>query len=181
MRQTNVIWILFLLGTTMLHVLTTSQRDFADSKTWSLSSLITFVVKLWQEKVGLIILTWSMILPIIAFVGFVIWNKGIVLGDKENHQPSIHFAMLPHAMVLYVIMASPRILCNVWDHIQDTKQDKESFFTAAFRALWNIVLASPGKVFFCIVVLIATSLALVYGSLSHPFLLADNRSEACLI
>ena len=160
----------------MLHVLTTTQRDFQDSTTWSVSTLINFVVKLWQERVVLWRLTWSMILPIVGFVGFVIWNKGIVVGDKENHQPALHFAMIPHAIVLYVIMACPRILCNVWEHIQkETKKEKASFLTVSCKALWNITLASPGKVFFCIFVLVATSLALIYGSLSHPFLLADNR------
>lgn len=51
-----------------------------DSKTPSFSKLIDFVKKLVQDAPHLATETWPLLLPFIIFVGFVITNKGIVVG-----------------------------------------------------------------------------------------------------
>lgn len=39
-----------------------------------------------------------------AFAAFVVWNGSIVVGDKANHEPAVHF-MQPLYFVLFAALA----------------------------------------------------------------------------
>lgn len=107
---------------------------------------------------------------------------GTYAGDKENHKPVLHFAMLAHAMLVISLAAAPIVLCDIVFPIAtttaegnrdkqpratttaSTKGSSESKQELTVRAV--LALAAVGA-------LIAT--ALVYSSYSHPFLESDNR------
>ncbi len=92
-RQTNIIWLLFIAGTSIveeqvgLNVPVNTVR--------LLIQLIQSVIVLIQSK--MLSYLWKFkvfVLSIAGFAGFLIWNKGIALGDKTNHTMSVHIPQL---------------------------------------------------------------------------------------
>lgn len=75
MRQTNAVWLLFIFGTLALNLLKASCPDVDSS--WS---IVWFIKTLWLRKYMLIKYCWAILVPVLAFVGFVLFNGGIVLG-----------------------------------------------------------------------------------------------------
>lgn len=78
-----------------------------------------------------------------------------MLGDKANHIPNFHFAMASHAF----------LLCGAF-LIPISFQAK--YFNNNISYFHALVACFLG---------ICSGLALVLGSLEHPFLLADNRYD----
>ncbi|KAI8811171.1 alpha-1,2-glucosyltransferase ALG10-A [Cladochytrium replicatum] len=169
-RQTNVIWLVFITGVSVVRFLSVSHygtkkkarfRDLPVSEITSSAELWkfvwTFVAEVIAQLPAIISSLWPYLLAISSFAVFVIWNKGIVIGDRSNHQPTTHFPQ-----VLYFLAFS-------------------AFF--AFPALNPLTSASEllGKlksISFFISLVISTGLAFIsvrYFTIHHPFLLSDNR------
>jgi len=70
MRQNNIIWVNYFV-----------LVKLAEKET----HITTFVYRCLKNAKRIILDWWSIILLDIAFIGFVVWNGGIVLGDKEKH------------------------------------------------------------------------------------------------
>lgn len=80
MRQTNAVWIMFVVGILMLEELSLLGKYKEDSM--HISSIISFIVGLWDEKFHLIKVAMPLLIPVGAFALFVVKNGGIVLGKK---------------------------------------------------------------------------------------------------
>jgi hypothetical protein len=78
MRQTNAVWILYLVGTQMLRELQ-SRKVFADDSL-SIYSILAFLAALWKEKVHLLTVTTPLLIPIVVFALFVLKNGSVVVG-----------------------------------------------------------------------------------------------------
>jgi hypothetical protein len=87
------------------------------------------------------------------------------LGDKENHVPVLHFAMLAHALALITLIVAPLVL---WDLYASQRSPRKAP-TALFSTASVMYIALGGLIAY----------ALVYHSYSHPFLLSDNRCVSC--
>ncbi|KAF9213903.1 glucosyltransferase [Podila verticillata] len=100
-RQTNIIWSLFIVGTSLLDLSSPSERRSFDPKAAFIRSPLQIInavfgfVKALLSKFPKAI---AMALPYLGllagFVGFVRWNGGIVLGDRSNHVPVLHVVQL---------------------------------------------------------------------------------------
>lgn len=91
----------------------------------------------------------------LAFIVFIIINKGIVLGDKEAHQPKLH-----SAQILYFLG-----FCSIFGA-------SWMFHIRILRRFLYFMIRSP--------VMAALASALIiylisFGRYAHPYLLADNR------
>lgn len=152
-RQTNVLWILFCIGIAC-------EKDFSfQSKTNEdgFKQLVAFAIYL-VRNIGFIIKKyWSLMLPVIIFLMFVYINGGIVVGDKENHVPTVHFAMISHCLAIIGLLSFPNFIAvHVFKSSQPTSKNGLSL-------KWSLGLGA------------IISLGMVFGSKSHPFLLSDNR------
>ncbi len=58
----------------------------------------------WHLKWVLLVDLWALILVPLVFAAFVMWNGGIVLGDKAAHTPAKHL-MQPLYFVLFTAIA----------------------------------------------------------------------------
>lgn len=153
-RQTNAVWLLFFAGTNMLSWL---QRRGQVGKNESFSSasaflvqLQSFVLALLQNAVLLLLANAGLLVTVFGFAVFVVNNGGVVVGDKENHRPALHLALPLHMAAAAAVLASlPRLFSS----------------PAVRRGFSSFSLPTAAL----------TSAALVWGSLEHPFLLADNR------
>lgn len=89
----------------------------------------------------------------LTFVAFVFWNKGIVVGDRTAHTPTVHIPQL-----LYF---SAFLFCFLWPYMIVYWKHYFKFV----RKHW--VLES----FFLILLILIVH----FNTLVHPYVLADNR------
>jgi alpha-1,2-glucosyltransferase len=121
-----------------------------------------FALLLWKDRRRLL----ARLAPVLAVVGafgaFVARNGGIVVGDRANHAPVLHFAQLGY----FVAFAAPYLAAVGGAPLALLRRLGRAFLrqcaqpAGAGVLLWGVVLAA---------------LCLCFGSPAHPFLLADNR------
>ncbi|KAI8916669.1 alpha-1,2-glucosyltransferase ALG10-A-like protein [Powellomyces hirtus] len=165
-RQTNVIWVMFIAGVAAMNMLSQRQppsRTFNHIKMaqidgpggiWNLLS--SFVVTAVSRFDVLLSTVWPYVCVGASFVGFVFWNKGIVLGDRSNHIATIHVPQLYY--YISTLLGFSFLSCDIQGAL------------SALAAQSNLVFLVS-----------AVSTALFMGwtiskfTIEHPFLLADNR------
>ncbi|KAF2934803.1 dol-P-Glc:Glc(2)Man(9)GlcNAc(2)-PP-Dol alpha-1,2-glucosyltransferase isoform X1 [Oryza sativa Japonica Group] len=117
------------------------------------------IFKLWNSKCEVLIAFIPFAMVLLVFVAFIVWNGGIVLGAKEAHVVSPHFAQF-----LYFGLVSAAALLP-W-HFTPTR--------ASDLFHW----CRKNKTYSSFAILVALGLSLVavhLFSIAHPYLLADNR------
>lgn len=163
MRQTNVIWLLCYAGFRMLSIIQDDESSCLKERRYDLESLINqiqvFVIALWINRQKLIKQTFVLLLPIILFIIFVIWNGGITLGDKEHHKPVIHLAMPLHMLtVASLVTTLPDVIQLLIN--SNLHEIKNIIFKFHIYDMLGIVIVF---------------IILICGMKDHPFLLSDNR------
>ncbi|KAL9096532.1 MAG: hypothetical protein Q9163_006440 [Psora crenata] len=164
-RQTNVFWTgVYLTGLQLQHILPHGKVGVE----YPLNPTIWDVLKgSWTHACvfdPLINEAWFEV----AFLGFVVWNGGVVLGDKSNHIATVHFAQMLYIWPYIGFFSFPLIypyLINaaIPQHLlplflQVAPVDKR---------LPRLIIAIP---------VTALMLVVVYtNTIVHPFTLADNR------
>jgi hypothetical protein len=75
----------------------------------------TYLETAVQEWKALALVVSPYIPVALAFVGFVIWNGGIVLGHQEMHAASHHYAQVPYFLAFSTLVGWP-VLFNegIW-------------------------------------------------------------------
>ncbi|KAF4377550.1 dol-P-Glc:Glc(2)Man(9)GlcNAc(2)-PP-Dol alpha-1,2-glucosyltransferase isoform X2 [Cannabis sativa] len=99
------------------------------------------------------------IILLVAFVAFVRWNGSVVLGAKEAHAVSLHFAQ-----ILYFGIFSALVLAPLYFSFEETINFFQSFWKNRPHSFFQAILA-----------LIAGFISVHFFSIAHPYLLADNR------
>ncbi|KAL8634849.1 MAG: hypothetical protein Q9228_007596, partial [Teloschistes exilis] len=195
-RQTNIFWVAIFLGgleiirkiqpgrtcvefpvnPTLLDIVTgswqhariydpwISQAIFIDYVNTALSLVIVTLAQLPQLfrflKPYLIVLS--------AFGWFVLWNEGVVMGDKENHIASIHLAQMlyiwPYITFFSFALLYPYILAAIIPR---------KLLPSSFRTTPPSFQRPQLKVALPICAIMA--LIVRYNTILHPFTLADNR------
>lgn len=206
-RQTNIIWMLFVACTGVLDLIQAKQKReesfssepkddyFASSRGFNINSNLkkrrsgiaiaaaissvhgTDLSYLPDRPSGLFSEIWSILSAschmkwellvsfspffalLMAFVAFVVWNGSIVLGAKEAHTVSPHFAQL-----LYYSLVSCCFMAPVHFSTSQAANLAMSFWKNRPLSFFLFFLATT-----------ASFLSVHYFSIAHPYLLADNR------
>ncbi|XP_009772797.1 dol-P-Glc:Glc(2)Man(9)GlcNAc(2)-PP-Dol alpha-1,2-glucosyltransferase isoform X1 [Nicotiana tabacum] len=209
-RQTNIIWVLFIACTGVLDYILTQQKDSAvlaesspsqgkdafsvwnqgvgtgsnlrkrrignQAATFSSSvhqmvastkpssdfshEVREIISRLWQLKWELFATFWPYFIVMVAFITFVCWNGSIVLGAKEAHTVSPHFAQL-----MYFSLVSALFMTPVHFTIRQAAMLAQSFWKK--NKLVNF--------FELCTALIVGFFSVHFFSIAHPYLVADNR------
>lgn len=117
------------------------------------------ITRLWSLKWEVLMSFSPYIMVLAAFVAFVIWNGSVVLGAKEAHAVSPHFAQM-----MYFGLVSAAAMAPVHFSLGQI-----AFFYQTFR---------KNRLLCIFIALIAVTLGLIsvhFFSIEHPYLLADNR------
>ncbi|CAI8612638.1 unnamed protein product [Vicia faba] len=117
------------------------------------------LLTIWQMKLELLISFSPYLMVLIAFLLFVYWNGSIVLGAKEAHAVSPHFAQILYFGLVSVLAQAP--MHFTFTHAVDM-----------FQSFWRSRPLSYIQMFLA---LIAGILSVHFFSVAHPYLLADNR------
>ncbi|KAG8905101.1 glucosyltransferase [Tulasnella sp. 403] len=187
-RQTNIIWLLYCLGASALHALhyPPVRREIEENaklppgkrnhqptyylfdhdplaeKSEFLDFLIASLTVISERATVLPILP-PYVVSCVLFVCFVIWNGGIVLGDKSNHVAAMHIPQLYYFVSFAAIMGWP-ILVSGKSGIRGLAREVAA---RMFKRRWERWRTA-------IILLIMTWTIHRY-TIHHPFLLSDNR------
>lgn len=143
---------------------------------------------------------WPHLLILGAFVGFVAWNGGVVLGDKSNHVATLHLAQMLYIWPLFAFFSVPLFIPRLLDLavlafniitriVEQTPASKKSPTTGNKSKRTNEANQSmalkvfnklgSGHTIHSIIVLAGTlavaTLIVRLNTIIHPFTLADNR------
>ena len=133
------------------------QQETLELPLWH--EVLVVLGKLWQQRWQLLQDYSLLLLLPVMFAVFVVWNKGITLGDREAHAPVLHL-MQPLYFSLFVLLAAPLLLLT-----PEALQQLVGTAAAAPAATAAVVIAAAG---------VCVRLVSKY-TLEHPYLLADNR------
>ncbi len=169
-RQTNAVWVAFVLAWAALDLLRLEDRvagggrrkgaggkdaPSAARDAWPLAK------RAWRLRRALVAELWPLAALVAAFAAFVAANGGVVVGDRAHHALVAHLAQPLYAALFITSMSAPLF----WLPGQ-VAGSLRAAATAPLRALlWAAVAAA----------------AVARGTLAHPFLLADNRHYAFYI
>ncbi|XP_043252734.1 putative Dol-P-Glc:Glc(2)Man(9)GlcNAc(2)-PP-Dol alpha-1,2-glucosyltransferase [Colletes gigas] len=163
-RQTNIIWVAFIAVECAFDLLDrTMHKSISYEQYSSILYLRLLCKKIIEECHGLasflkfVTRVCIELLPYATvcflFLAFVIWNKGIVVGDRTAHVPTIHIPQL-----LYF---SAFLSCFLWPYTIVRWKSYLDFV----RKHW----------IFGSCLLIVLTVIVHYNTLVHPYMLADNR------
>ncbi|CAE8724566.1 unnamed protein product [Polarella glacialis] len=163
-RQTNAVWMMFSFGTAALGDLQSTHKWGPQLRGEELtpSLLFTFAKALLLESRRLVFRLGPLLIPVLLFVAFVVHNGSIVVGDKSNHEASVHWAQLAYLSAVTAAMWG-----LVGPDAAVSAGSLRAFCKARFGSLRAVLLTA---VALCLLVFV-----LHRYSVAHPFLLADNR------
>ncbi|PWN31453.1 uncharacterized protein FA14DRAFT_151418 [Meira miltonrushii] len=165
LRQTNIVWILFAMGTSALSNLSTIGLDTRPLSQTSVIEQLRSITSLPAlTAIRILSQTAMPYIPVFgASAAFILYNGSIVLGDKEHHQVSTHWVQPFYFAAFASFFAWPTLLISL-------NRARRGFHLSTLRILGEIV---------SLALIFSIALAAVqYGTVEHPFILADNRHYA---
>lgn len=162
-RQTNIIWVMYAYAASQLTYLRyrrTGVRLYdppvGEATMTSLPQAVLSLLSLLPDFVPAF-LPYAFVLA--GFGAFLVWNGGIVLGDKSNHTPALHVPQLYYLLAAATVFSWPVLL-----RVRDLP-----------RKVWHRMFGSVARILctttLCAIICVTINLYTIH----HPFLLADNR------
>lgn len=160
-RQTNVLWVAFTAAVALEQELKSCASPGVLVRiidpTASLMSVVSSALPLTFSNLSTLLRKLSAyILTMVAFIIFIIYNGGVVLGDKSNHVAGLHVPQLFYfsctaAAFLAPLLLSASVRAQIMFRIRQI-----SYFVAVGQLVLSV---------YCI----------RNYTLEHPFILSDNR------
>ncbi|KAK3932622.1 Dol-P-Glc:Glc(2)Man(9)GlcNAc(2)-PP-Dol alpha-1,2-glucosyltransferase [Frankliniella fusca] len=167
-RQTNIVWVLFLSLLTFADIL--KENAYINKKKFTVPVVRSYkyLEILWMNscQVALVnssagkVLLMNMakkltgyFLVVVTFTVFVLWNGSIVVGDKQAHQASLHLTQVLYFSVFVLFFMLPFALPYAFSLHHSLRR--------------RVVPAAIGMLFIIAIV--------HFNTIAHPYLLADNR------
>ncbi|XP_046481620.1 dol-P-Glc:Glc(2)Man(9)GlcNAc(2)-PP-Dol alpha-1,2-glucosyltransferase isoform X1 [Neodiprion pinetum] len=162
-RQTNIVWVAWICLELGMDILEKKNPNRIHK---SFKNTPAYVKLLWdnakEEILGgrftnLAAEIFGVLLPYLliglSFAIFILWNKGIVLGDRSAHVATFHVPQIFYCSVFFAFFAWPYFISHVIDFLRFAK------------ARWGLTTLA----------LLLVGIIVRYNTLVHPYLLADNR------
>jgi len=179
-RQTNIIWVAFIMAVSMVRELKEAdvveldkEENSPIQRAWLMFDPLAadarfpvdYIVAVRQTMFS-VIGHLDIVLPIVScygsiflgFILFLLWNNGIVLGDRNNHVAGINIPQLFYCATFITAFGAPILF---WQGMVS------KFVYSSFSSVRNVIKT----------LLILSFLLLVVhqNTIEHPFLLSDNR------
>ena len=155
-RQTNVVWVAYAVGLSTLQQI--ARRGRASGNGALIGTLDQ--LRLLVVSGPTVALRWvpGHVACLGAFAAFVWHNGGIVLGDKANHVVALHLAQICYFSVFVAACSGVAIRVVA---------------IAPRQLVWAQCSMKSGALVLCAGA--ACLVCVKWGTIAHPFLLADNR------
>ncbi|KAL8972373.1 MAG: hypothetical protein Q9197_002799 [Variospora fuerteventurae] len=153
-RQTNVFWVsIYLGGSEVMHYI-----KFAVSVVPASVAEFSQLYPLLKPYIGILC----------AFGFFVLWNEGVVLGDRENHVASIHLAQMLYIWPYFMFFSFPLLYSYILNAFIPQRYIPSPIRTGSTtHQLPRLTVAVP--------IMAIMLLVVRFNTIVHPFTLADNR------
>lgn len=147
-RQTNIVWNFFIL------VIVIERRAIIHKNFTNLflNNCIKFFLQFFEDFVKISL---PYLVNGLVFLIFLIYNRGITLGDKDNHKVGLHIMQFFYCLTMITVFTLP-----LW--ISD------QFIISYYRRCKRMPIL-------LIVEYIGIFIIIRFFTVVHPFLLADNR------
>jgi alpha-1,2-glucosyltransferase len=168
-RQTNAVWVAFVLGEAALDKIRLATRAQLaadpDARGASPPALVALALqRAWTGRAALLGALWPLLLPPLGFVAFLVANGGaVVVGDKAAHVPVRHAAQLLYFGGWAAALLWPQTLAQLPRLLAAAAKRPVAALAVGGAALAAAgLVARPGR---------------AWATLVHPYILADNRCE----
>ncbi|CAI5728393.1 unnamed protein product [Peronospora destructor] len=157
-RQTNIVWVVFVAGTIVVRCVELGHSKFVYG---SLRVFLNFVSVVVSNLPSILQIVWPFVVIVTGFIGFLLTNGGIVVGDRSNHEVTFHGAQVLYFIVVAASgfglgLVAPTQLLTFARLVRRN--------TSSFRGLLFIMF------------LVAATVGVIFRfSPVHKFMLADNR------
>ncbi|KAJ7071437.1 glucosyltransferase [Mycena amicta] len=172
-RQTNVIWVLYAYAMSQLMHLRFRRSPPGAKQLGQLhdplalearpSDIVQSILSLPNVLRDILPAFVPYALVLAVFAAFVVWNGGIVLGDKSNHIPTLHVPQVYYFVAFSTVFAWPVLISSKHGTVGLVKQVGMRMFGSKLRILCTILVS--------LVMAVTVNLFTIH----HPFLLSDNR------
>ncbi|XP_012252536.2 putative Dol-P-Glc:Glc(2)Man(9)GlcNAc(2)-PP-Dol alpha-1,2-glucosyltransferase [Athalia rosae] len=163
-RQTNIVWLAWISLEKGLDILDKVKSEKAQKMSKkNTPAYISLLLENVKEAIKrgrfstlikeLLFALFPYVLIVLGFITFVVWNGGIVLGDRNAHVATIHIPQLFYCSVFICFFAWPFFLPHLVDYLRLLKK----------------------RWFYAILTFTLMALIVRFNTLVHPYLLADNR------
>ncbi|KAJ1650320.1 glucosyltransferase [Dispira simplex] len=173
-RQTNAIWTCLILVAALLREFQYAPASTALRRQVCFTRAIQLNVfyeglqhawvagrAFWQYSRFL----WPAVLPYliveVMFGLFLVWNRGIVLGDHEHHLASLHFPQIYYCVAFLTGILAPTIF--------------RLNYPVSFLIYTTKYLRSMRFIILSVLLIACTLFSIHRFTLEHPFILSDNR------
>ncbi|KAF2745763.1 glycosyltransferase family 59 protein [Sporormia fimetaria CBS 119925] len=150
------------------------DATFADYFLHPISIAVTFL-RCRGLRLRAIRATRPYVILLTLFTAFVIWNGGVVLGDKSNHIATLHTPQMLYIWPYITFFSLPLllpILLSPFLNLLPTSRLKSRLQRILTG---NHAPPTPPTLLPTLLFLTLSTLAVHYNTLIHPFTLADNR------
>ncbi|XP_029636418.1 putative Dol-P-Glc:Glc(2)Man(9)GlcNAc(2)-PP-Dol alpha-1,2-glucosyltransferase [Octopus sinensis] len=169
-RQTNIIWVVFMVGVSAQHTLlqwmAVQKKNLKTQRKHDWLLLHTFFnlfsVNLQRNPwvivelvLSILMKTWCYIIVTLLFLLFVYINNGIVVGDRSHHEVTFNFPQIYYFLSTVLFFASPHLI--------------------SFQKIYNWLSQSIQKPISFITFSVISALLIAKFTYVHEYLLADNR------
>ncbi|TDL28757.1 glucosyltransferase [Rickenella mellea] len=167
-RQTNIVWVLYAFAYSQVTVLrfprpsasgpTVPKLHDVPASSAGPMDIIRSILTIPRIVPDILRPGLPYAFDLILFGGFVVWNGGIVLGDKSNHMPSMHIPQVYYFIGFATLFGWPLLA---------------SYPGGVFRLVGDI--RSRMRIITSIVLSSVVGVTIHLFTIHHPFLLSDNR------
>ncbi|KIM48319.1 glycosyltransferase family 59 protein [Hebeloma cylindrosporum] len=171
-RQTNIIWMLYAYASSQLMYLRFRRVSPGQalamlhdpmSLTAGPGDMLQAVISAPRVLPAILPAFFPYTLVLAAFGTFIVWNGGIVLGDKSNHIPSFQVPQLYYFVAAATFFGWPVLISGAGGA------------PALARNVWSRMFGSKRRTLVTIVECGIMSATVKFFTIHHPFLLSDNR------
>lgn len=148
-RQTNIVWTAFILSVAIEEEVGKRHGTFRDE-------VLGFCKQLLKSWMTVFIFSINFVL----FGLFLLYNKGITFGDKENHAVTLHLTQIFYCFAVINVFTLP-----VWF----SREVFANYIRRCFLGWKGLKIVIAGMSFILLKYIVTKF------SVIHPFLLADNR------
>jgi len=172
-RQTNIVWVLYAYASSQLTYLRFRRASPGQQRqqilhdppclSASLSDLPRSLLSVLKVLPDILPAFVPYTLVLATFMAFVVWNGGIVLGDKSNHVPVAHIPQLYYFIASTTFFGWP-VLISTPDGI-----------LGLTRGVWSCMFGNRIRTSITLILWFIMGLTVKLFTIHHPFLLSDNR------
>ncbi|KAK0233267.1 glucosyltransferase [Armillaria fumosa] len=172
-RQTNIIWVIYAFASSQLMDMRFRRPTAGSSQASKLydppasAAVPSDLIQILKSAPAVLPELLRSFVPYMFLLGlcviFVMWNGGIVLGDKSNHVPVVHIPQMYYFAAFATAFGWPILIAG------------DRGVVGLFGDIRNCMFGNRSRSFGTLITSVIMAVTVHKYTIHHPFLLSDNR------